>query len=1348
MPLAPQQRYGILRYIVLTALLALPSLALAKRAPDLTPAAAAIRALGSPARDAESFDAVQMSGGVQRQYGMDSHLLRRYWLRNPELQPTSTLSPKQAAEAFLNGHAGELGLSAATLGQQLALRSEKASPSGTHLRYDQVVQGVPVYRSDIVLKVNSKGQITSVQNNLRPDIKVPVAPSVNADAALAVAKGIVKPTGKSLGDSRADLAIVDSRTGPHLTWLVTLPVEEPMGDWLVFVDAKSGAVTGAEDRMTYAEGTGQVFDPDPRSKMADSTFLDNADANAGIPFPAAYDIVPLHGITLSVGTYSLDGPYARVIDNESPVVAPITAAHPDSFRFQRFADGFEDVNTYYQLDFSQRWIQSLGFLNINNRVQEVDTHGLSGADNSHYVPSTKRLAFGEGGVDDDEDADVIWHEYGHSIQDNIVPGWGGGQEGAMGEGFGDYWGGSYSLARFPGFQPMHFFTWDGNGETWSGRPLINTAMHYPANCCGEVHDSGTLWCSGLIDCWNTLGRTVMDKIVLDHHFALGTTATMADAANQIIQSDIDLYGGAHVSVLVAKFGFWGFVDPAAFIPTITHTPIVDSENISGPYAVNATVVSTNPLAAGFPRLLWGHGASITDSLPMTPLGGNAFTGSIPGPGVASDVRYFIRATDTNGGTNTSPITAPATPHVFHVGADVTPPVIVHAAITQAPQISWPASVTATVTDNLGVNTSSVMVDWTLNTVPKTAFMLARVGVTNVYSAAFPSLPGDVVAGDVVTYHISAQDIAIVPNSSRSPAVGEHSFAISAALGTVLVLDDDELAKRGVETGKVIVDEKDPNKTTTLTSAGDVGIQSSSRIVSWLNSMGFVATLESAATSNPATWPNYSFIVAASGGNEAPIAGASYRPALEAYAAAGHKLIVEGGEVGYDAISSPGYATFAAGVLHGQTWATDNAGTLLRAAGQATHPIAATPNVLPASIPIAYTTYGSEDSYAPIAPAYIVYGTTTQTANVGISVFDNNSAPQSAQIVVFAFDLKDVSDTTVARNLLENAARYLVAPEPSPTSSISGRVAVGPSWGGAGMTVTLNPGSVTTVTDSHGEFTFSGLYANTYSLSAALAGYSGTSRIVTLADNTAATGIVLKLFPAASANGCNNPALAIPDAVPAGVTNVMAIAPAFSVSSVQMSINLTHTWRGDLIAELRHGATTVRLHNRTGSSADNLTGTYPGTLTVSGPGALSDFNGSSSAGNWTLFVSDNASGDVGTVNQWCLTLAGVADTSLTVGVDPSALAPAFEFAPVWPNPVHGGTASLSFALPVSGNARVAIYDVSGRQVRIVADREFTAGRYVLAWDGGDEHGNRLKPGVYLARLSTAGQTVNRRFVVVQ
>src|SRR3712207_7035090 len=39
-------------------------------------------------------------------------------------------------------------------------------------------------------------------------------------------------------------------------------------------------------------------------------------------------------------------------------------------------------------------------------------------------PFTKNVTFGNGGVDDAEDADIILHELGHAIHDNQVPGWG------------------------------------------------------------------------------------------------------------------------------------------------------------------------------------------------------------------------------------------------------------------------------------------------------------------------------------------------------------------------------------------------------------------------------------------------------------------------------------------------------------------------------------------------------------------------------------------------------------------------------------------------------------------------------------------------------------------------------------------------------------------------------------------------------------------------------------------------------------------------------------------------------------------------------------------------------------
>ena len=62
-----------------------------------------------------------------------------------------------------------------------------------------------------------------------------------------------------------------------------------------------------------------------------------------------------------------------------------------------------------------------------------------GGDNSFFRDDKANITFGKGGVDDAEDAEVIVHEYGHSVQDGQVPGFGTTLEsGAIGEAFGDY----------------------------------------------------------------------------------------------------------------------------------------------------------------------------------------------------------------------------------------------------------------------------------------------------------------------------------------------------------------------------------------------------------------------------------------------------------------------------------------------------------------------------------------------------------------------------------------------------------------------------------------------------------------------------------------------------------------------------------------------------------------------------------------------------------------------------------------------------------------------------------------------------------------------------------------------
>lgn len=67
----------------------------------------------------------------------------------------------------------------------------------------------------------------------------------------------------------------------------------------------------------------------------------------------------------------------------------------------------------------------------------------------------------------------------------------------------------------------------------------------------------------------------------------------------------------------------------------------------------------------------------------------------------------------------------------------------------------------------------------------------------------------------------------------------------------------------------------------------------------------------------------------------------------------------------------------------------------------------------------------------------------------------------------------------------------------------------------------------------------------------------------------------------------------------------------------------------------------------------------------------------------------------------------------------------------PNPFRNDV-ELSFALPEPGHVAVGVYDLSGRLVRRQYCGMFPAGYQRWRWDGRDETGRPVKPGVYLVR----------------
>lgn len=463
----------------------------------------------------------------------------------------------EAAASFLSGHRMLFALDTVAGRMISAVRQfdQQQLPGGTKVTFEQTAGGIPVVDAQIGVIVDGSGSVVHISSNARQIPAVDTVPAMSTTAAIAGATAAVgKP--RITGSDPAPRLVIYPSDPPRLAYEIRLTFDAGFGEpWRFVIDAHDGTVL-LQRRMVLDADTSFVFDPNPVVSLADTTLLDQNDNDSAVPL-AGYRTVVLQHLDPPVGgVYSLKGSHAVMQNMESPNNTPPTS--PDSgFLFVRKDNGFEEVVVYYTIDMNQSYIQSLGFTNVNNRRHQLDAHGYGGADNSHYVQTVVGagyIAFGDGGVDDAEDADVILHEYGHSIQDNSSHGiyFGvanngyGDETGAMGEGFGDYWAASagYDSSVAHGFHTEYVAEWDAKGYSPAGEPylrVVNTGKVYPADMTDEVHSDGEIWSAALWDLFGAVGRTAADRLVLYSHFLVPTNPDFADGANALLAADAVLY---------------------------------------------------------------------------------------------------------------------------------------------------------------------------------------------------------------------------------------------------------------------------------------------------------------------------------------------------------------------------------------------------------------------------------------------------------------------------------------------------------------------------------------------------------------------------------------------------------------------------------------------------------------------------------------------------------------------------------------------------------------------------------------------------------------------------------------
>jgi parallel beta-helix repeat protein len=102
---------------------------------------------------------------------------------------------------------------------------------------------------------------------------------------------------------------------------------------------------------------------------------------------------------------------------------------------------------------------------------------------------------------------------------------------------------------------------------------------------------------------------------------------------------------------------------------------------------------------------------------------------------------------------------------------------------------------------------------------------------------------------------------------------------------------------------------------------------------------------------------------------------------------------------------------------------------------------------------------------------------------------------------------------------------------------------------------------------------------------------------------------------------------------------------------------------------------------------------------------------------------------------------------TAVFEPETVPPKLMLHAASPNPFNPAT-TIAFQIPVSGPARLAVYDIRGRLTRTLVDGDVAAGRYEVVWGGTDCADRPVAPGVYYYRLEHGAETVTREMTLVR
>jgi Zn-dependent metalloprotease len=379
-----------------------------------------------------------------------------------------------------------------------------------YLIFNQVYQNVPIWNGRIDFRYRLNGDLVMIGHDAFPYLQLDTNPALIKNEAILYSQ-IQVSFDESLNDEVVDepelFIWVEQGREPvyHLAWLTELFVHSkdpndvvPVHRWKIFVDANNGDILEQFDQVRTAtvEGyvTGSVKD-EPYG-LAETRGMPNIKidvSGVGLTYTDENGFYSIDiGNTVRSVTVKLEGSYLNANNangSDASITRNVNPETTEDFSFAGFNSIPGERDTYYHAN------------RIHDHAKSIHS-GLSGADyvmpaavnigsEDYYWPCnaywdyTGINLFSEGGgcAATDQMADVIYHEYGHGLQqfiyDPYTPPY---SSSGLSEGCSDYWG--MTLTNSPCLGDGFF----GNGTCLRDG---DNSLQYPASSCGgEVHCLG------------------------------------------------------------------------------------------------------------------------------------------------------------------------------------------------------------------------------------------------------------------------------------------------------------------------------------------------------------------------------------------------------------------------------------------------------------------------------------------------------------------------------------------------------------------------------------------------------------------------------------------------------------------------------------------------------------------------------------------------------------------------------------------------------------------------------------------------------------------------------------------